>query len=332
MRYKVVFFGKYKSGKTQLNRRIALQEQFEFQNEPHTTVGADFLTREIASDNTVILWDTAGDERFQGMSSVFYKGADVGIFCIDLTEEINEQEINKSIQEFREFAPNVPIICVGTKSDSPKANLNALKKIKSKEIAHFISTSAENGDNVNELFSIITQLCKGKQYSLWGEAKAKLLLSLKELPDRKKLLINQELIKLSRIIFVDTNNPSVTPLHKANAIEDFTNSCKVILEGQHPNVLHAVLSVAAAAIVLTVTALIGFTIGVACSWWTGPGAFFAGLLSGYTAALAVASSSTALSVVAGGITAYGLFKPTKEMNAISEFTAEVSSWNTAIIL
>ncbi|KTD41241.1 Rab family GTPase [Legionella parisiensis] len=332
MRYKVVFFGKYKGGKTQLNRRIALQEKFEFQYEPGSTVGADFLTREIASDNTVNLWDTAGDERFQGMSSVFYKGADVGIFCIDLTEVINEQEFNKSIQEFREFAPNAPIICVGTKSDLATADLNAFKKIKSKEIAHFIITSAKNGDNVNELFSIITQLCKLKQYSLWGEAKARLLESLKELPDRKKLSINQELFKLSRVIFVDTNNSSVTPLHKAKAIDDFTNNCKDILDCQHPNVLHVVLSVAAAAAALIVTALIGFTIGVACSCWAGPGAFFAGILSGYTAALTVASSSTALGAVAGGLAVYSLFKPSKEMKALNEFTAEVSSLNPAVIL
>ncbi|HHT0591726.1 TPA: Rab family GTPase [Legionella anisa] len=331
MRYRVVLFGKSRSGKTQLARQIA-SEKLEFEEQSYTTIGIDLLTRKIDDDNIVDLWDMAGDTRFQGMIQAYYKGSVAGLICVDLTQKINEQEINQSVQEFHQIAPNVPIICVGTKSDSPEADLNALKKIKSKEIAHIMTTSAKKGENVNELFSIITQLCKEKPYSLWGEAKAKLVESLKELPERKKLSINKELTELSRIIFVDTNNSCVTPLHKSKAIEGFTNNCKIILEGEHPNVLKAVLSVAAVAVVLAVTALIGFTIGFACSWWTGPGAFFAGLLSGYAAAVAVVSSSTALGTIAGGLTAYGLFKPSKEMIALNEFTAEVSSLNQAIIL
>ncbi|KTD73226.1 Rab family GTPase [Legionella tucsonensis] len=333
MRYKVVFFGKHRSGKTQLNRRIALKNGFEFDEKSSSTVGADFLTRGIDSDNIATLWDTAGAVRYQALSQVFYLGAAVGVFCIDLTEEINEQEIIKSIQEFRQYVPKSPIVCVGTKSDLPKADPSKLDILKSKDLfVHFITTSAKQGDNVDELFSIITKLCKDKQNSLWSEAKARLMESLKELPKEKKQLIEKELTKLSDILLVKADNLSVTPLQKANAIEDFTTNCKTILDEQHPNVLNAVLSVGAAAIVLTVTALIGFAIGVACSWWTGPGAFFAGLLSAHAAAVAVASTSTGLGIVAGGLTAYGLFKSSKEMNALNEFAAEVSSLNPGIIL
>ncbi|AWN74371.1 Rab family GTPase [Legionella anisa] len=333
MQYKVVLFGKHRSGKTQLNYRIALKASFKFKENSRSTIGADFLTREIDSDNTAVLWDTAGALRYQALNQVFYKGAAVGVFCIDLTEEINEQEIIKNIQEFRLHAPNAPIICVGTKSDLPNADACKLNILKSKELfVHFITTSAKEGDNVDELFLIITKLCKDQQNSLWSEAKAKLIESLRELPKGKKQLIEQELTKLSDVLLAKAVDPSVTPLYKAKAIENFTANCKVILDEQHPNVLNGVLSVAAAAIVLIVTALIGFTIGVACSWWTGPGAFFAGLLSAHTAAVAVASSSTVLGAVAGSLTAYSLFKPSKEINALNEFAADVSSLNPGIIL
>ncbi|PWY56276.1 Rho GTPase (Miro-like) protein, partial [Legionella qingyii] len=326
MIYKVVFFGKSGSGKTQIIRRAAGLSDFKL-NSPRT-IGADFLARKIDSSSSVSLWDTAGDERYKLLSQVFYKGATAGVFCIDLTEEINEQEIIESIAEYRQYVPNAPIICVGTKSDSPKADKTALDKIKSRALfADFITTSACTGDNGEALFKIICKHCGAKLFLSWNEAVATLQKSLKEISSNKSVLINEKLTTLSEVILAKTDDPSVNPKVKAKAIEDFTNQCKAILEDERSDAYKAVLSVAAAAIVLTVTAIIGFSIGVACSWWTGPGAFFAGLASGYTAAVAVASSSTVLGAVAGGVTAYGLFKPSKELYAINEFAETVSTFD-----
>ncbi|CAM2837425.1 Rho GTPase (Miro-like) [Legionella steigerwaltii] len=332
MKYKVVVFGKQGSGKTRLNHKIA-QKEIDFEEDLAPTLSVDFLSRKIDSNNVVDLWDISGEERFKQINPYYYKGADVGVFCVDLTEEIKEQEITSRIQEFRQFAPLVPIICVGTKSDSSRANSNALEKIKSKELfTNFIITSANNGDNVEALFDLIRTHCEGKLLLSWSEAVTKLKKSIISLPKAKNTLIGIELDELSNIILNKTGVPSVTPKEKAAAIEKFTKNCEIILGDEHPNVLKAVLAVAAAAIVLTVTALIGFAIGVAYSWWTGPGAFFAGLLSGYTAAVTVASSSALSGVITGGITAYGLFKPSTEVEALANFTAEVSSWDKSVIL
>ncbi|WP_454780823.1 Rab family GTPase [Legionella sp. WA2022007384] len=332
MEYKVVLLGKKGSGKTQLNYQIASQN-FDFKEDSPPSIGVDFLTRTIDPDIKVRLWDICADERFKQLNQIFYKGADVGVFCIDLTEKISEKEIIESIKEFRQYAPHAPIICVGTKSDSPYADINALEKIKSKELfAGFITTSAKNRKHVEELFKLIHKHCEAKYQRSWNEVVIELEKSLMQLPDKKTILIKEELTKLSKVILAKSDDPSVNPKAKVKAIEDFAKNCETILKDEHPNILKVVLSVAAAAVVLTVTALIGFAVGVACSWWTGPGAFFGGLLGGYTAAVAVASSSTALGVVAGSITAYSLFKPSKEMKAINDFTAEVSSWEQAIIL
>ncbi|MCW8443688.1 GTP-binding protein [Fluoribacter gormanii] len=330
MQYKVVFFGKSGSGKTQLHRIAGLQN---FVENVRPTIAADFLTREINSDDSVLLWDTSGAERYKAMSHMFFRGAVVGVFCIDLTEEINEQEIIKSIEEFRHFVPNAPIICVGTKLDSPEADKKALDKIKSKVLfADFITTSASTGENVEDLFKLICKHCGANLLLSWKEAVATLQKSLNELPQKKGILINEKLTTLADVILGKPGNPSASPRLKAKAIEDFTNQCKTILKDEHSDAFKAVLSIAAAAVVLTVTAIIGFSIGVACSWWTGPGAFFAGLASGYTAAVAVASSSTVFGALAGGITAYGLFKPPKEIQAINEFAETVSSFDPGIVL
>ncbi|MCW8400276.1 GTP-binding protein [Legionella sp. PATHC038] len=310
MKYKVVIFGK--SGKTKLAHKVA-QTKIDFAEETSPTLSAEFFSRQMDSNNVVDLWDISGEARFKQFNPYYYKGADVGLFCVDLTEEIHEQELIKSIQEFRKFAPLAPIICVGTKSDSPKANHDALKKIKSKELfANFITTSAKDGENIEELFNLIRSHCEAKLLLSWDEAVIKLKEDIKNLPKRKKGLMDIELNELSKIV-LDSKS---TPKNKAKAIESFIKNSEIILEGENPNILKAALSVAAAAIVLIATALIGFTIGVACSWWTGPGAFFAGILSGYTAAVTVASSSLASGVIAGGLTAYGLFKTSKEKAAL----------------
>lgn len=330
MKYKVVVFGK--SGKTKLAHKVA-QKKIDFEEASPPTLSVDFFSRDLDSNNTVAIWDISGDERFKQINPYYYKGADVGVFCIDLTEEIDEQELIKSIQEFRKFAPLAPIICVGTKSDLPDANRDRLEKINPKVLfANFIITSAKNGENVEELFNLIRIHCESKLLLSWTEAVIKLKESVNNLPNKKNALIDIELGELSKIILANSNSSKVTPKDKAEAIKRFTKNCEIILEGESPSVLKAVLAVAAAAIVLTVTALIGFSIGVAYSWWTGPGAFFAGILSGYTAAVTVASSSVVSGLIAGGLTAYGLFKPSKEMEALETFTTEVSSWNTAVIL
>lgn len=331
MQYKAVFLGKMGSGKTQLLQVAAHGNDFK-ENSP-SSIGVDFCVRAIDSDDAVSLWDTAGNERYYSTNLAFYRGAHVGVFCIDLTDDsIDEQEIKRRVEDFRKQAPNVPIICVGTKSDSIRANLYALERFKSKELFDsFIITSAKNGENVETLFKLICQHCVAKPPFSWDETVKTLQERIEELPKEKKILINKQLDELSKVLFAKSYISDTKQMNKAKAIEDFANNCEIILEGKHPYILKTVLSVAAAAVILAVTALIGFTVGVACGCWTGPGAFFAGLLTGYTAAVAVASSSTALGALTGGITAYGLFKPSKEMRALNDFTADVSSWNASVI-
>ena len=333
MIYKVLFFGKTHSGKTQLQNQITKAHKYEENARP--TIAPAFFIRNVKKNpqEVVSIWDAPGEERFSSINPLYYKEAVVGVFCIDLTEKIDEQDIIKRIEEFRQYVPTAPIICVGTKSDSPKAKLNALDKIESKQLfADFIITSAKNETNVEELFDLICKHCSAKLLLSWNEAVATLRTNLKGLSSAKTISINHELTKLSDVILASEDNSEVSPKIKAKAIEYFANQCKIILEGEHSSYYSAVLSVAAAAIVLTVTALIGFSIGVACSWWTGPGAFFAGLLSGYTAAVTVASSSTALGVLTGGLTAYGLFKPSQEMHAINDFANTVASFDPSIVL
>jgi len=47
----------------------------KFDNRYKATIGADFLTKELEVEGTLVtlqIWDTAGQERFQSLGSAFY--------------------------------------------------------------------------------------------------------------------------------------------------------------------------------------------------------------------------------------------------------------------
>ncbi|CAI0462006.1 unnamed protein product, partial [Linum tenue] len=70
--------------------------------------------------NTVNLgfWDTAGQEDYNRLRPLSYRGADVFLLAFSLTSRASYENIHKKwIPELRHYAPNVPIFLVGTKLD-----------------------------------------------------------------------------------------------------------------------------------------------------------------------------------------------------------------------
>lgn len=330
-KFKIVLFGKQGSGKTQLSHRIALKENYE--ENASSTVGIEFLSRKIDGNNDLHFWDISGSKVYKKLHQSYYMGAIVGVFCIDLTKENDKNQINEEVQLFRDLCPYAPIILVGTKADSLDADIEAFKKNAPNELfSNCMITSAKERIGIDELYAEITKYCQGLNESLWNRSVQNLLVSLKELPRNKEQLIKVELEKLAKVILAREEELGVVSQTKGDAIEDFTNNCKTILEENHPNVLKAVASVAVAAVVTLIAAFIGFSISFFLGSWMGPGALVTGLIGGYSAALAITASSITIGAAAGGITAFGLFKTSKEMNALNEFTTEVSSWNREIRL
>lgn len=297
------------------------------------TVGIEFLSRKIDENNVLHFWDISGSDIYKKLYQSYYMGAVIGLLCIDLTKENDKAQINEEVRLFRDLCPYAPIILVGTKSDSAYADIETFKKNTSNELfSNCMITSAKERIGIDELYAEITKYCQDLNESLWNRAVQNLLVSLKELPQNKEQLIKVELEKLAKVILAKGDELAVISQTKTDAIEHFTNNCKTILEGNHPNVLKAVTSLAVAAVVTLVAAFIGFSISFFLGSWMGPGAFVTGLIGGYNAALAVTVSSMTIGTTAGGITAFGLFKTSKEVSALNEFTTEVSSWNREIRL
>ncbi|KAL2925072.1 Rac-like GTP-binding protein ARAC10 [Bienertia sinuspersici] len=64
------------------------------------------------------LWDTAGQEDYNKLRPLSYRGADVFVLAFSLVNRASFENVEKKwVPELQNFAPGVPLVLVGTKMD-----------------------------------------------------------------------------------------------------------------------------------------------------------------------------------------------------------------------
>ncbi|OMO69667.1 Small GTPase superfamily [Corchorus capsularis] len=84
------------------------------------TVFDNFSANVMVDGQTVNLglWDTAGQEDYNRLRPLSYRGADVFILAFSLISRPSYENVSKKwVPELRHYAPSVPIVLVGTKLD-----------------------------------------------------------------------------------------------------------------------------------------------------------------------------------------------------------------------
>nr|DAD21105.1 TPA_asm: hypothetical protein HUJ06_022568 [Nelumbo nucifera] len=84
------------------------------------TVFDNFSANVVVDGSTVNLglWDTAGQEDYNRLRPLSYRGADVFLLAFSLISKASYENVSKKwIPELRHYAPTVPIVLVGTKLD-----------------------------------------------------------------------------------------------------------------------------------------------------------------------------------------------------------------------
>ncbi|KAG8439400.1 hypothetical protein GDO86_005565 [Hymenochirus boettgeri] len=115
---KVVMLGKESVGKTSLVERYAHHRflQGPYQN----TIGAAFVAKTMyvgGRNLTLGIWDTAGSERYEAMSRIYYRGAKAAIVCYDLTDSSSFDRVKFWVNELQNFEENCRLYICGNKSD-----------------------------------------------------------------------------------------------------------------------------------------------------------------------------------------------------------------------
>ncbi|ETV98459.1 hypothetical protein H310_08603 [Aphanomyces invadans] len=181
---KVIILGDSGVGKTSLMNQYVNQK---FTNQYKATIGADFLTKEIMSDEKLVtmqIWDTAGQERFQSLGVAFYRGADACVLVYDITNPASFDKLDSWRDEFLAQAGprepgSFPFIVLGNKvdqeSDRRVSTQKAQQWCKSKNTDQpitFFETSAKEATSVEDAFQTIAKIAlqKGQEENIFVPA------------------------------------------------------------------------------------------------------------------------------------------------------------------
>jgi Ras-related protein Rab-11A len=117
--YKIVMIGDHGVGKTQLVIRYTKND---FDAHSKTTIGVEFTTKSHTIDGKSIgaqIWDTAGEEKYKSLTSIYYKGAVGALLVYDITRRSTFERIcNQWMNELKNYSdPNIITILIGNKCD-----------------------------------------------------------------------------------------------------------------------------------------------------------------------------------------------------------------------
>lgn len=174
---KIVIIGDPDVGKTCLIHRYIEGTFLEGSN---STIGAAFFLKHWESLNFAI-WDTAGEERFSGLSSFYCRGANAVILCYDVCDARTYDALDARHTRLLDVvADNCIMVLVGTKIDL--VNKSHDGKVKKREVSTdaavhkaleyterwsslkhpsgtlpIFETSSKTGEKVNNVFEYIFQ-------------------------------------------------------------------------------------------------------------------------------------------------------------------------------
>ncbi|KAJ4951161.1 hypothetical protein NE237_027993 [Protea cynaroides] len=130
----------------------------------------DNFSANVSVDGNIVnlgLWDTAGQEDYSRLRPLSYRGADIFVLAFSLLSRASyENVLKKWMPELRRFAPNVPIVLVGTKLDlrdnkgylADQMGFGAITSAQGEELrkqigaAAYIECSSKTQQNVKAVF------------------------------------------------------------------------------------------------------------------------------------------------------------------------------------
>ena len=160
--YKVLLLGDSTVGKT----CVLLKYTDKIFHETHMmTIGLDYRLKvmQLQSGKEVKLqiWDTAGQDRFRSITKNYYKGSHGIILIYDVTSLKTFENVKSWVSQIHEeISDKVVIYLVANKIDMD--DLRKVTKEEGKKLAEeldvpFVETSAKTGENIDYIFSDISE-------------------------------------------------------------------------------------------------------------------------------------------------------------------------------
>ncbi len=161
--FKITMLGDAAVGKTSLISRYC---EGTFQEDYKPTLGANIIRKDVNLDNLnvrvrLIIWDLAGQEKYNVIRSMYFQGVSGCIIVFDITRAATFYSIGtKWLKDFKRYVKKEgAYILIGNKTDlkEQRAVPTEKGKIFAEEInaSDFVETSAKLGENIEEAFSLL---------------------------------------------------------------------------------------------------------------------------------------------------------------------------------
>ena len=156
MIFKIIVLGDSSSGKTNIITRY-IQNKFIGDSQP--TIGVEMFVKEFNFNDdkvTAQIWDTAGQEKYNTLTSSYYKGAKGAFIVYDISLKSSFLKVEKIVDDLKEKSEkNVYMVLVGNKIDLEEKR--EVTKEEGKNLADklkmgFCEVSAKNGMGIEDLF------------------------------------------------------------------------------------------------------------------------------------------------------------------------------------
>ena len=160
---KIITLGDSRVGKTSL---IIKYIDNKFTGNFVTTMGFDIknkqLTLKDGTEAKLMLFDTAGQERFRSLAENYIKKANGILLVYDISERVSFQNTENWMESIKQNSNGVPMILIGNKSDLSDDERNVSFEEGNQKAQEFgcpfYETSCKNGDNVNKCFIELAEL------------------------------------------------------------------------------------------------------------------------------------------------------------------------------
>ena len=155
-KYKIIFLGDQGTGKSCILNRFV---EDKFDDNYQATIGLDFQSKNVKIDNQdvhLLLYDTAGQEKFRSLIPMYTREANIIILVYDISRKESFSHIPNWINELNNVNfDNIIFALVGNKIDlDDKREVSKEEGIKLAEEKKciFEEVSAKTAENFSELF------------------------------------------------------------------------------------------------------------------------------------------------------------------------------------
>ena len=138
----------------------------KFSNVYMSTIGFDLKHKQITLKDgieaKIMIYDTAGQERFKSLAANYIKKANGILLVYDISEHSTFENIGMWMESItEEKGDKLPIVLVGNKADltdERQVTYEEGKKLAEDKGFHFFETSCKDGANVSECFIDLAEL------------------------------------------------------------------------------------------------------------------------------------------------------------------------------